>query len=114
MTSFFLMFLKVKLVAHTFWILLFCAYSLGQSETILLLLFIVTSRSVPQPDLFLLPMQSVGALTSLIKIIFCFLILVSLLIKILFSLSLPFFCVTVFYCFLTCVWLSSCCQAYYK
>jgi hypothetical protein len=33
-----LMFLKAKLVAHLFWILLVCAYPLGKSETTLFLL----------------------------------------------------------------------------
>jgi hypothetical protein len=69
MPSFLLMFLKAKLVAHPFLILLVCAYPLGLSETILLLLYTIISRSVPQPHVFLLPMQSVGASTSLIKIV---------------------------------------------
>jgi hypothetical protein len=75
-----LMFLKAKLVAHLFLILLVCAYPLGLSETMLLFYFycIVISRSVPQPDVFLLPMQYVGELTSLIRIVFCLLISVSL------------------------------------
>jgi hypothetical protein len=64
MPSFLLMFLKAKLVAHLFLILLVCAYPLGLLETILLLLYTIISRSVPQPDVFLLTMQSVGALTS--------------------------------------------------
>jgi hypothetical protein len=61
-----LMFLKTKLVAHLFWILLVCAYPLGLSETTLLLLYTVISRSVPRPDVFLLPLPvlSIGALTS--------------------------------------------------
>jgi hypothetical protein len=57
-----LMFLKAKLVAHLLWILLVCSYPLGQSETTLLCTG--TPRSVPQPDVVLLPMQSLGALTS--------------------------------------------------
>jgi hypothetical protein len=61
------MFLKAKLIAHLFLILLVCAYPLGLSQTTLLLLYIIISRSVPQPDVFLLPMQSVGASTSLKK-----------------------------------------------
>jgi hypothetical protein len=35
--------------------------------------YIVMSRSVPQPDVFLPPMQSAGASTSLTKILFCLL-----------------------------------------
>jgi hypothetical protein len=70
MPSFELMFLKAKLAAHLFFILLVCAYPPDLSDTILLLLYIVISRSVPQPDVFLLPMQSVGASTSLIQIVF--------------------------------------------
>jgi hypothetical protein len=50
MTFFLLMFLKEKFVAHLFLILLVCVYQLGLSETILLLLYTVISRSVPQPD----------------------------------------------------------------
>jgi hypothetical protein len=68
------MFLKAKLVARLFLILSVCVYPIGASETTLLLLYIVISRSVPQPDVFLLPMQSVGASTSLIKIVFSLLI----------------------------------------
>jgi hypothetical protein len=60
-------------------ILLVCAYPPGLSETTLLSLCIVISRPVPQPDVFLLPMQSGGALTSLTKIIFGLLISVSFL-----------------------------------
>jgi hypothetical protein len=56
MPFFLLMFLKAKLVAHLFLILLVCAYPLGLSETTLLLLYTVISKSVPQLDLFLLPM----------------------------------------------------------
>jgi hypothetical protein len=81
MPSFLLMFLKEKLVAHLFLILLVSAYPLGRSETILLLLYTVISRSVPQPDVFLMPMQSVGASTSLIKIVFGLLMPVSFLNK---------------------------------
>jgi hypothetical protein len=75
------MFLKSKLVAHLFLIQLVCACPPGLSETTLLLLCIVISRSVPQPDVFLLPMQSVGASTSLTKIVFCLLMSVSFLNK---------------------------------
>jgi hypothetical protein len=81
MPFFSLMFLKAKLVAHLFLIQLVCTYPLGLSETILLLLYIVISRSVPQPDVFLLPMQSVGASTSLTKIVFRLLMSVSFLNK---------------------------------
>jgi hypothetical protein len=100
MPFFLLMFLKEQLVAHLFLILLVCAYPLGLSETILLLLYTVISRSVPQPDLFLLPMQSVGASTSLIQIIFDLLISVSFLNKNNCSLSL--YHLFVFNCFLLC------------
>jgi hypothetical protein len=88
MPFFLLMFLKTKLVAHLFLIQLVCAYPLGLSETTLLLLYIVISRSVPQPDLFLLLMQSVGASTTLTKIVFCLLMSVSFLNKNNFSLFL--------------------------
>jgi hypothetical protein len=81
MPFFLLMFLKAKLVAHLFMIQLVCAYPVGLSETTLLLLCIVISRSVPQPDVFLLSMQSVGASTSLKKIVFCELMSVSFLNK---------------------------------
>jgi hypothetical protein len=81
MPLFLLMFLKAKLVAHLSLILLVCAYRLGLSETTLLLLFIVISRSVHQPDVFLLPMQSVGASASLTKIVFYLLMSVSFLNK---------------------------------
>jgi hypothetical protein len=73
--------LKAKLVAHLFLILLVCAYLLGLLETILLLLYTVISRSVPRPDVFLLPMQSVGASTYLIQIVFGLLMSVSFLNK---------------------------------
>jgi hypothetical protein len=76
-----LMFLKAKLVAHLFLIQLVCTYLPGLSETTLLLLYIVISRSVAQPDVFLLPMQFVGASTSLTKIVFCLLMSVSFLNK---------------------------------
>jgi hypothetical protein len=98
MPSFLLMFLKAKLVAHLFLTLLVCAYPLGLLEAILLLLYTVISRSVPQPYAFLLPMQSVGASTSLIKIVFGLLISVSFLNKNNCSLSL--YHVFVFNCFL--------------
>jgi hypothetical protein len=81
MPFFLLMFLRAKLVADLFLILLVCANPLGLSETILLLLYIVISRSVPQPDVFLLPTQSVGASTSLTKSVFCLLMSVSFLNK---------------------------------
>jgi hypothetical protein len=81
-------------------ILVICAYSLGLSETILLLPYIVVSRSVPQPEMFLLPMQSVGASTSLIKIVFGLLISVRILNKNICSLSLYY--LFVFNCFLLC------------
>jgi hypothetical protein len=74
------MFLKAKLVA-LFFIQLVCAYPPGLSETTLFLLYILISRSVPQPDVFLLPMQSVGASTSSTKIVFCLLMSVSFLNK---------------------------------
>jgi hypothetical protein len=91
---------RAKLVAHLFLILLVCAYPLGLSETTLLLLHIVISRSVPQLDVFLLPVQSVGALTSLTKIVFCLLMSVSVLNQNNFSLFLfPLF---VFGCILLC------------
>jgi hypothetical protein len=67
MPFFSLMFLNAKLVAHLFLIQSVCTYPLGLSETTLLLLYIVISRSVPRADVFLLPMQSVGASTSLTK-----------------------------------------------
>jgi hypothetical protein len=88
MPSFLLMFLKAKLVAHLFLIRLVCAYPLGMLETFLLLLYTVISRSVPQPDVFLLPMQSVGASTPLIQIVFGSLMSVSFLNKNNCSLSL--------------------------
>jgi hypothetical protein len=104
MPFFLLMFLKAKLVAHLFLILLVCAYPLGLSETTQLLLYIVISRSVPQLDVFLLPMQSVGASTSLTKIVFCLLMSVSFLNKKIvlfscntFSFSIVFSCVS--FCF---------------
>jgi hypothetical protein len=78
MLFFLFMFLKAKFVAHPFWIRLACAYPVGQSETTPHLLCIVISRSFPQPDVFLLPVQSVGALTTLTKIAFRLRILVSL------------------------------------
>jgi hypothetical protein len=56
--------------------------------TIILLAYTVISRSVPQPDMFLLPMQSVGASKSLIKIVFVLLISVSISNKNICSLSL--------------------------
>jgi hypothetical protein len=68
---------KGKISAYLFWVLSVYACPLAQSEATLLLLFIVISRSVSQPVVFLLPMQSVGALTSLIKITFFLLTLVS-------------------------------------
>jgi hypothetical protein len=98
MPSFLLMFLEAKLVAHLFLILLVCVYPLGLSETILRSLYTVISRSVLQPDVFLLPMQSVGASTSLIKIVFVLLMLVSVLNKNNCSLSL--YHLFVFNCFL--------------
>jgi hypothetical protein len=66
----------------------------------LLLLYIVISRSVPQPDVFLLPMQSVGASTSLTKIVFCSLMSASFLNKNNCSLFLCHF--FVFNCILLC------------
>jgi hypothetical protein len=66
-------------------------------ETYLLKLYIVISRSVPQPDVFLL-MQSVGASTSLIQIVFGSLMSVSFLNKNNCSLSL--YHLFVFNCFL--------------
>jgi hypothetical protein len=81
MPSFLLMFLKAKLVALLFLIRLVCAYPIGMLQTILLSMYTIISRSVPQPDVFQLPVQSVGALTSLIKIVFVLLISVSFLNK---------------------------------
>jgi hypothetical protein len=103
MPSLLLMFSKEKLVAHLFLILLACAYPLGLSETILLLLYTVISRSVPQPDVFLLPMQSVGASTSLITTVFGLLISASFLNKNNSSLSLYhlfIYFLIVYYCFI--------------
>jgi hypothetical protein len=100
MPFFLLIFLREKLIAHLLLILLVCAYPLGVSETILLLQYTVISRSVPQPDVFLLPMQSVGASTSLIKIVFGLLMSVSFLNKNNCSLSL--YHLFVFNCFLLC------------
>jgi hypothetical protein len=100
MPTFSLMNLKAKLVAHQFLILLVCAYPLGLLETFLLLLYTVISRSVSQLDVFLLPMQSVGASTSLIQIVFSSLMSVSFLNKNNFSLSFitfSFLIVIVFY-----------------
>jgi hypothetical protein len=95
------MLLKAKLVAHLFLIQLVFAYPQGPSETTLLLLYIVISRSVPQPDVFLLPMQSAGASTSLTKIVFCSLMSVSFLNKDNCSL---FLCrIFVFNCILLCL-----------
>jgi hypothetical protein len=91
---------KGKISCSSVFDLLVCANPLGLSETILLLLYIVISRSVPQPDVFLLPMQSVGALTSLIKTVFGLLISVSFLNKNNCSLSL--YHLFVFDCFLLC------------
>jgi hypothetical protein len=73
------MFLKAKLVAHLFFILLGCAYRLGLSEATTFTVH--RNFMVPQPDVFLLPMQSVGASTSLTKIVFCLLMSVSFLNK---------------------------------
>jgi hypothetical protein len=100
MPTFSLMFLKEKLVAYLFFIQLVCAYPQGLSETILLLLYTVISRSVPQPDVFLLPVQSVGASTSLTKIVFGLLMSVSFLNKNNCSPSL--YHLFVFNCFLLC------------
>jgi hypothetical protein len=105
MSSFLLMFLKEKLVAHLFLIQLLCVYPLGLLETVLLLLYTVISRSVPEPDVFLLTMQSVGASTSLIQIVFGSLLSVSFLNKNNCSLSLCH--LFVFNCFLLCVILFS-------
>jgi hypothetical protein len=97
MPFFLLIFLKAKLV---FFILLVCAYPLGLSEFTLLLLYIVISRSVSQPAVCLMPMQSVGALASLTKIVFSLLISVSFLNQNNYSLFLyPRF---VFNCILLC------------
>jgi hypothetical protein len=98
MPSFLLMFLKAKLVTHLFLIQLVCAYPLGMLETFLLLLYTVISRSFPQPDVFLLPKQSVGASTSLTMIVFGSLMSVSFLNKNNCSLSL--YHLFVFNCFL--------------
>jgi hypothetical protein len=94
-----LLLLKAKLVAHLFLILLVSTYPLGLSETILLL-YILISRSVPQPDVFHLSMQSVGASTSLTKIVFCSLMSVSFLNRNNFSLFL--YHLFVFNCILLC------------
>jgi hypothetical protein len=64
MPSFLLMFLKAKLVAHLFLIRLVCAYPLG------LLRDYSTFTVHRNFKMFLLPMQSVGASTSLIQIVF--------------------------------------------
>jgi hypothetical protein len=95
--------LLLLLFAHLFLIQLVCAYPPGLSETTLLLLCIVISRSVPQQDVFLLPMQSVGASTSLTKIVFGLLMSVSYLNKnncslFLYHLSflIVFYCVSFF------------------
>jgi hypothetical protein len=68
-----------------------------RSKTILLLLCMISSRSVLQPGVFLLPMQSVGALTSFIKIV-CLLtdISQSFQSKYLFSFLVYLFCKIVF------------------
>jgi hypothetical protein len=100
MPSFLLMFLKAKLVAHLFLILLVCAYPLGLSETTLPSLYTVISRSVPQPDVLLLPMQSVQASTSLTKIAFCLMMSVSFLNKN--NCSLFLYHLFVFNCLLLC------------
>jgi hypothetical protein len=100
MALFSLMFLKAKLVVHLFLILLVCAYPLGLSVTTLLLLYIVISRSVPHPDVFLLPMQSVGASTCLTKNVFWLLMSVCFLNKNNCSLSL--YHLFVFNCILLC------------
>jgi hypothetical protein len=100
MPFFLLMLLKAKLVAHLFLIQLVCAYPPGLSETTLLLLYTVISRSVPLPDVFLLPMQSVGASTSLTKTVFFLLTSVSFLNKNICSLFLYHF--FVFNCFSWC------------
>jgi hypothetical protein len=55
--------LKVKPVAPLLWIFSVCACPLGQSETTRHMC-IVTSRLFPQPDVFLLPIQSVGTFAS--------------------------------------------------
>jgi hypothetical protein len=69
MLFFSLMFLRATFLAHLFWIRFVCTYSI----------FTVNRNfKVPQPDVFLLPMQSVGTLTSLTKIIFRLRILISL------------------------------------
>jgi hypothetical protein len=67
---------------------------------ILLQLYTIISRSVPQPDVFLLLMQSVGASTSLITFVFGLLISVSFPNKNNCSLSL--YHLFVFNCFLLC------------
>jgi hypothetical protein len=43
-------FLKPKSVAHSFWILLVYRHLQCQSENTLFLIYIITSQSVPQPD----------------------------------------------------------------
>jgi hypothetical protein len=72
-----ILFSEAKLVAVLFLLQLVCAHQISLSETTLLLLCIVISRSDPQPVVFLLPMQSVGASTSLTKIVLCLLMSVS-------------------------------------
>jgi hypothetical protein len=91
---------KEKISCSSVLIQLVCAYPLGLSETTLLLLYIVISSSVPQPDVFLLPMQSVRASTSLTKIVFCLLKSVSFLNKN--NCSLFLYHLFVFNCFLWC------------
>jgi hypothetical protein len=98
MLTFLLMFLKAKLVAHLFLIRLVCAYPLGMLETFLILVYTVISRSVPQPEVFLLPMLSVGASISLIQIVFGSLMSVSFINKNNCSLSL--YHLSIFNCFL--------------
>jgi hypothetical protein len=72
------------------------------------LLCIVTSRSVRQPDVSLLPMQSVRALTAFIKTVFCLRILASLFNhNILSFLVCPFCFLIVFFYFLPAIGFSA-------
>jgi hypothetical protein len=67
--------LKTKLVAHLFWLPL-----VSMSITDYLIVTMTCNFKVNlQPDVFLLPLQSVEALTSFTEIAFCSLILVSFL-----------------------------------
>jgi hypothetical protein len=87
------MLLKETLIALPVWIHLACPLSPGLSVTTLLLLFI----AVLLKGEFLMPMPSVGKLTSLTKTAFCLRIVVSLLI----TFILIFLCFSFFLVFCT-------------